>query len=427
MPIRYTKAPPSKEKPETFLDRELQRIESSLRNIDADSLTVSNAATFNGGLLLANAKYINWYNAAGVASVVGIGLNGANDFVIRNEGKNSSTLYLQTLDSGGVARNTFAVGVNPAETQVWDRDTNGSPYIAYYTTGGTRVGYLQSSGAIIGMIIANDRASSSVLLRALTAASAVMDLQWLYTAKLMLNAKDTIDASDAYLRLNQSSQYANGIYTPGAFRADGSYFAGASSTWGATGTYGTINMTSAASGYYGVALNNRVIFMHDGVSNAGVYQVVNNHWLFLATLNAELTLYYAGVASIRTQSNKGQVWDGSAWRDMQRGNAFKSSQQAVATSGTVAHGLGKLPESFQVVLVCTTAEKGYSIGDEVDVAGIWTSGGGAEPFNSWCDATNIGWSGKNTTALNIYNKAATTLSAITAASWRIVCKAQTFY
>lgn len=45
MPVRYTKSPPSDRPLTTFLDRELQRIENALRNIDADSINVKNSGS----------------------------------------------------------------------------------------------------------------------------------------------------------------------------------------------------------------------------------------------------------------------------------------------------------------------------------------------------------------------------------------------
>jgi len=48
---------------------------------------------------------------------------------------------------------------------------------------------------------------------------------------------NAIQGTDGYLRLNQSSQFSNGVYTPGAFRVDGGLVSGAVSSNGA----GTLN------------------------------------------------------------------------------------------------------------------------------------------------------------------------------------------
>lgn len=49
---------------------------------------------------------------------------------------------------------------------------------------------------------------------------------------------------------------------------------------------------------------------------------------------------------------------------------FESAQQTITSAGalTIAHGLGKEPILFQVMLVNITAEAGYSIGDKVPIA-----------------------------------------------------------
>jgi len=48
---------------------------------------------------------------------------------------------------------------------------------------------------------------------------------------LNLRAKNTIDSTDSWLRLNQSGDYGSGVYTPGLMRADGGFYVSGSTVW----------------------------------------------------------------------------------------------------------------------------------------------------------------------------------------------------
>jgi hypothetical protein len=43
--------------------------------------------------------------------------------------------------------------------------------------------------------------------------------------------------------------------------------------------------------------------MHDNGGNAGIYNDVNNHWLFYGGLNGGSSIYYAGGAKLTTTSS----------------------------------------------------------------------------------------------------------------------------
>ena len=92
-----------------------------------------------------------------------------------------------------------------------------------------------------------------------------------------------IDLSDGYLRLNNAAHYANGIYTPGAFRASGyvlsdTYFGNADAskmiTWNAGGmSYGALYVTGTYGGWSGIALNEAryPTFMAHANGTCGIY------------------------------------------------------------------------------------------------------------------------------------------------------------
>jgi hypothetical protein len=103
-------------------------------------------------------------------------------------------------------------------------------------------------------------------------------------------------------------------------------------------------------------------------------------------------------------------------------NGFESTERTVAGNTTlnIAHGLTVVPKLFQVVLRCTTAELGFSVGDEVACNFRYVAG--VSVIDASADATNIviNYTGANTRVLN---KTTQVDSTITAASWRFVARA----
>ena len=126
-----------------------------------------------------------------------------------------------------------------------------------------------------------------------------------------LNSKLAFRASDAWLRLNQDSDFTSGVYTPGILRADGGFVTDASgysvdtsATLGIrsiTGTYGTVEtFGSGTGGWRGYSISGRVVFMHDDSNTWGIYNDVNNEWMIQGTLNGKVDLYHNGTATART-------------------------------------------------------------------------------------------------------------------------------
>lgn len=70
--------------------------------------------------------------------------------------------------------------------------------------------------------------------------------------------------------------------------------------------------------------------------------------------------------------------------------SFVSTDQTLTAAGalTLAHGLGGMPTLIQSRLRCTTADNGYSIGDELIIS---TTGGASTNYGIVCvpDATNL--------------------------------------
>lgn len=86
----------------------------------------------------------------------------------------------------------------------------------------------------------------------------------------------------------------------------------------------------------------------------------------------------AGTATVlqTARTINGVSFNGSANITIPTGGVFSdsyvSANQAIGTASrvTLAHGLGGVPKLFYVRLVCVTAASGYSVGQEVDPAGV---------------------------------------------------------
>ena len=102
--------------------------------------------------------------------------------------------------------------------------------------------------------------------------------------------------------------------------------------------------------------------------------------------------------------------------------SFESTQQTINNGGslTLAHGLGVQPKLYQPYLQCTTAEFGYSIGDEI----LLNPGGGTanKGIAIWPDATNLNVR-FGSSQPDIINKSNGSGGTITTANWKLVVRA----
>ena len=89
------------------------------------------------------------------------------------------------------------------------------------------------------------------------------------------------------------------------------------------------------------------------------------------------------------------------------------------TSGSVAHGLGRLPDGFYAVLRCVIAANTYLVGDEILLEGIRINNDFAG--HGWANATTVGYAFSNPIA-QIAGKAGVNQN-IVLGSWRVVMRA----
>jgi hypothetical protein len=75
-----------------------------------------------------------------------------------------------------------------------------------------------------------------------------------------------------------------------------------------TGDYGSIQIDGGAhGGYEGYSIGGRVVFMHNNANATGIFNDVDNEWVVLCNLNAEVQLYYNGTSRLQTTNTGADV------------------------------------------------------------------------------------------------------------------------
>jgi hypothetical protein len=107
--------------------------------------------------------------------------------------------------------------------------------------------------------------------------------------------------------------------------------------------------------------------------------------------------------------------------------AFESAQQTITSGGslTIAHGLSTTPTLYQAFLQCTTAEHGYSIGNEIAInPHISPAGSNNRGLVMIPDATNINIRmGSDASAFSLLSNTTGASVALTNGNWALVVRA----
>ena len=98
--------------------------------------------------------------------------------------------------------------------------------------------------------------------------------------------------------IGSSSNRVNNIY-------GGALFLGQASRYlsNADGDYGSVQINgSGQNGWEGFSIDGRAVFMHNGSTSTGLYNDVNNEWLFYSLHNDYSAMYFNGSQKIKTEN-----------------------------------------------------------------------------------------------------------------------------
>lgn len=129
-----------------------------------------------------------------------------------------------------------------------------------------------------------------------------------------------------------------------------------------------------------------------------------------------------GMIRYNSTTKRLEHYGDAAWR----GGQFESTQQTITAAGalTLAHGLGVAPKLYMAVLQCTTAELGYSIGDEIAAPAVSVDGSNNRGCSLKADATNITVRfGAGASSFSIIRGDTGVHVNLTNTSWRLVVRA----
>ncbi|NTF35571.1 hypothetical protein [Agrobacterium rubi] len=103
--------------------------------------------------------------------------------------------------------------------------------------------------------------------------------------------------------------------------------------------------------------------------------------------------YLGGGEAEAGVSETKRVWSSADVRRAIAGSRTETANQSYVINGTgsVAHGLGFKPNWFMAKMICLNADKGYSAGDEVDIASGGFSNNSSYGVAFWATNTTFNW------------------------------------
>lgn len=166
-----------------------------------------------------------------------------------------------------------------------------------------------------------------------------------------------------------------GFFTTTDVRADGNILVNsAEGITSRTGSYGTIQTvdTAGETGWQGYSISGRAVFMHDSSNTTGIYDDVNNKWLFRAGHNAESIMYYNGAARVTTTSGGVDIAGSltATGQVLTTEVRTRNGQQLILNAGESAGKVSGQTNEY----VYVNAEQGLEVCTPDAAHGNWASG-----------------------------------------------------
>lgn len=215
----------------------------------------------------------NDYLWLGTGADFRIGHDGTNT-IMRNYNHAAGDIYIQGEDTSGVNHNIAAF-----------YSSNAAPYTGLYYDG-TEV-FTTVSG---GVDVAGNLTADNVYVASTIYHEGDTDTYTQFSTDafvVVTGGGNRIMANSTGVRLGDSG---NGYFQP------------------VSGTYGSIQIDGGAhGGYEGYSIGGRAVFMHNNNINTGIYDDVNNKWLFFGYHGSSSHMYYNGSWKIGTTSSGATV------------------------------------------------------------------------------------------------------------------------
>lgn len=160
----------------------------------------------------------------------------------------------------------------------------------------------------------------------------------------------------------------------------------------------------------------------------GILQLTHNITSFPLLTGANITTAVGDVAQFRCVDITNNYWQMLNYQ-RQDGTSlskkfYDSGQLAITLSGTftLTHGLGAKPEIYDLFFVCTTAELGFSVGDEIKYLGNDSNAGGSVCILT-SNASNTSLTVTFATTQIVVGSKTGGTSSMTLANWKAIVRA----
>lgn len=136
-----------------------------------------------------------------------------------------------------------------------------------------------------------------------------------------------------------------------------------------SGNYGSVQIDGGAhTGWEGYSIGGRAVFMHDNGTGTGIYNDVDNEWLFYAIHNGETRLYYNGSDKLNTLSN-GVSINGNLYVDNSVAEDWDSLSGTTPTCNVDAAGAFSLTMTGNTTFTFSGADNNWSQGFILQLTG----------------------------------------------------------